>query len=243
MTYTQIEELPSTSGGGRLGRQFDRRESFLRRHVKSSKVPSPPTSLVTWDRLCPPFDQGDLGSCTGNAAAGALMTVPLHQPTWNFAEPDAVKIYEQATQFNPPGQQYPPNDDGSSGPCIADALEKDGVVATSAHATDLTTMLGLLTLGPVIFGLQWYTSFDTPMSDGECALTPGATVRGGHEVEAFGADPVKKVVWFYQSWGATWGGLGNGTFWMAYATIEHLFEGGGDATSFTLASPVPAPNF
>lgn len=171
------------------------------------------------------------------------MTVPLHQPGWKFAEPDAVRIYEQATQFNPPGEQYPPNDDGSSGPCIADALEKDGIVAKSVHATDLPTMLGLLTLAPLIFGLDWYTSFDTPLQSGECALRTGATVRGGHEVEAFGADPAANMVWFYQSWGATWGGLGNGTFCMTYDTVATLFEQGGDATSFTLASPVPKANF
>lgn len=206
-------------------------------------MPAPPTTVVNWTRLCAPFDQGALGSCTGNATASALMTVPLHQPGWNFTEVDAVELYEQATQFNPPGEQYPPNDDGSSGPCIADALEKDGVVKSSVHATDLTTMLGLLTLGPVIFGLQWYTSFDTPLTDGECALAPGATVRGGHEVEAFGVDPVTKMVWFYQSWGPSWGALGNGTFSMAYATIEREFAEGGDATSFTLASPEPTPNF
>lgn len=193
MTYTHIEEKKSTGGGGRLGRHIDRRDSFARRHIDASQAPAPPTSTVNWQRLCPPFDQGALGSCTGNATAGALMTVPLHQPGWNFNETDAVKIYEQATQFNPPGEQYPPNDDGSSGPCVADALEKDGVVAKSVHATELTPMLGLLTLGPLILGLDWYTSFDTPLPSGECVLTPGATVRGGHEVEAFGVDPVTKM--------------------------------------------------
>jgi hypothetical protein len=243
VTYTHIEERASLNGGGRLGRQLDRRESFERAHVDASQVPAPPTSLVKWERMCPPFNQGDLGSCTGNAAAGALMTVPLHQTGWNFTENDAVKIYEQATQFNPKGEQYPPNDDGSSGPCVADALEKDGVVASSVHATDLTAALGLLTLGPVIVGLDWYTSFDTPLSSGECALTPDATVRGGHEVEAFSVDPVAKVVWFFQSWGATWGGLGNGTFFFTFATLELLFRESGDATSFTLASPVATPNF
>lgn len=243
MSYTRLEETPSTSGGGRLGRNIDRRASFDRHHVDATRAPAPPTSLVSWERFCPPFNQGDLGSCTGNAAAGALMTAPLRQPGWNFTEADAVKIYEQATQFNPPGEQYPPNDDGSSGPCVADALEKDGVVASSVQATDLTAALGLLTLGPVIFGVQWYTSFDTPTPSGECVLTPGATIRGGHEIEAYRVDPAAQLVWFYQSWGATWGSLGNGTFCMSFDTLKAQFRDGGDATSFTLASPVPAPNF
>ncbi|HEY5437384.1 MAG TPA: hypothetical protein VIJ99_00615 [Acidimicrobiales bacterium] len=206
-------------------------------------MPAPPTTVVNWTRLCPPFDQGALGSCTANATVGALMTVPFHRPGWNFTEVDAAQLYERATQFNPPGEQYPPNDQGSSGPCIADALETAGVVKKSVHATDLATMLGLLTLGPIIVGLHWYSSFDTPLADGECAVAPGATVRGGHEVEAFGVDPVTKMVWFYQSWGASWGALGNGTFSMTYDTIERQFTEGGDATSFTLASRVPTLKF
>jgi len=30
---------------------------------------------------------------------------------------------------------------------------------------------------------------------------------------------------------------------LAYETLDHLFLEGGDATSFTLATPVPAPDF
>jgi len=95
----------------------------------------------------------------------------------------------------------------------------------------------------MIVGVQWYTSFDTPLPTGECALTPDATVRGGHEIQAFKVDPVAKMVWFYQSWGPTWGALGNGTFSLSYATLETQFANGADATSFVLAHPVATPNF
>lgn len=237
--YTHIVETPSASGGGRLGRHIDRRESFGARHVNMHDVPAAPTATVNWQRQCPPFDQGALGSCTGNATAGVLMTEPLYRPGWNLTEVDALKIYQAATQFNPKGQVYPPHDAGSSGPCVADALEKAGVVLRAAHATDLETVLGLLSLGPIVVGLQWYTSFDTPLASGECVVTTGATVRGGHEVQSFGVDPVTRMVWFYQSWGEAWGPLGNGTFCLSYATLVEQFAEGADATSFTLADPVP----
>ncbi len=241
--YTHIDEAPSTTGGGRLGRHIDRRASFGAHHVSAADVPAPPTSTLNWRRLCPPFDQGALGSCTGNAAAGLLMTEPFHQPGWQLGEADAVTIYERASRFNPGDGVYPPHDVGSSGPCVADALERDGLVSRAEHATDLTTALGLMTRGPVIFGLQWYASFDTPVASGECVVTPGAVVRGGHEVEAFGVDPVTQMVWFYQSWGETWGALGNGTFCLSFSTLDHQFSQGADVTALTLAYPVPALNF
>jgi hypothetical protein len=233
-----ITHIPEVKGPGlgRLGRNIDRSDRFWARHVTADRVSAVPTSMVQWTRHCPPFDQAQLGSCTGNAGTGALMTDPLWQKGWSFGEPDAIQLYGQASQFNPAGEQYPPHDDGSSGNCVADALEKDGTVSTSQHATDLQTMLGMLAQGPVILGIHWYTSFDTPNADGECPLSPGATVRGGHEIEAFKVDPIKQQVWCYQSWGPTWGGLKDGTFWFSYATLNKLFEQQGDATSFTLAA-------
>ena len=36
--------------------------------------------------------------------------------------------------------------------------------------------------------------------------------------------------------GDTWGGLGNGTFWLSYATLTSLFNAGADATWF-IANP------
>ena len=237
------EEIPSTTGGGRLGRIVDHGPHFQSRTVSASQVPAAPTQPVFWTRHCPPYDQGNLGSCTGNATAGALMTEPLYQPSWNLTEDDAVKIYSQASKFNPDGQSYPPTDAGSSGSCVVQALEQDGLVVSSVHATDLDTALGLLSVGPVIFGIPWMSSFDTPLPTGECALTPDAIVRGGHEIQAYGVDPVKQQVWFYQSWGPTWGGLGNGTFWLSFDTLRQLFTQQTDATSFTLANPIPALDF
>ncbi len=58
-------------------------------------------------------------------------------------------------------------------------------------------------------------------------------MRGGHEVELFGLDVENQQIWAYQSWGPTWGGLGNGTFWFSYATFERLLAEKGDVTAFT----------
>ena len=216
--------------GHRLGRHIHRGTTFDAHVAEKTGAAIVNT---TWVRECPPFDQGDLGSCTGNAAAGCLMTTPLFVATRAFTEVTAVAIYSEATHFsNPVGDYYPPNDTGSSGPASAQALEAMGLVSSYTHAVDLQGALEGLMTGPGSFGVSWMTTFDTPLSTGECPLTPGATVRGGHEIEAYEVDTVNQRVWFYQSWGATWGGLGNGTFWLSYATLTSLFNQQADATFF-----------
>jgi hypothetical protein len=219
-----------------LGRHIHRPEGFKNRLLS----PQDPETIqsVTWERMCGVYNQGSVGSCTGNAGAGCMMTKPLFVPGRAFGEATALWIYAEATQFNgTPGQTYPPNDTGSSGPASAQGLEEMNLVSSYSHAVDLQGALTGLQSAPGSFGISWYTSFDTPLSTGECPLTPGATVRGGHEVEAFQVDTVNERVWFWNSWGA-WGGLGNGTFWLSYATLNSLFAESADATFFVGTSQV-----
>src|SRR5262249_2176885 len=49
---------------------------------------------VRWKRHEKPFDQGQIGSCTGNAIAGACSTDPFGK---KLRESDAVKAYALAT--------------------------------------------------------------------------------------------------------------------------------------------------
>lgn len=220
----------------RLGRHIHRPEDFNSRLLTATAAPQ----NVTWTRHVPPFNQGNLGSCTGNAAAGCLMSDPFYATvpkSGPYAAPEteatAVTIYSQATHYNgQPNDYYPPNDTGSSGPASAQALEADGVIASFNHTVDLPTTLTAMLVAPGSFGVSWMDSFDNPLSTGECPLSPNATVRGGHEIEGFQVDAENERVWFYQSWGPTWGGLGNGTFWFSFATLTALFQQGADATFF-----------
>ena len=66
---------------------------------------------------------------------------------------------------------------------------------------------------------------------GGCGVAgAGAKVRGGHEVELFGIDAAKKRVWCYNSWGPTWGGRKNGSFYFSLKTLTRLLGEQGDAT-------------
>jgi hypothetical protein len=208
----------------------------LGRHVehdprsRSFSAGTAAVKTVRYKRHGAPFQQGDLGSCTGNAMAGVLMTEPLWVSGRNLTEADAVKLYKAATTLdNIPGS-YPPNDTGSSGLAVMKAAVKAKYIVGYAHAFGLDQLLGSLSLKPGIMGINWYNSFDSPKPDGECPLTAGAKVRGGHEVQMFGIDVAKKRVWCYQSWGPTWGGLKNGTFYFSWKTLERLLSEQGDAT-------------
>jgi len=184
---------------------------------------------VRWRRHCPPFDQGELGACTGNAMAGVIMTSPLWNEEDHLTEVDAVRLYSRATELDHIPGSYPGKDTGSTGLAVAKAALMDRFIASYTHAFGLQHLLEALSLGPGILGLNWYTSFDAPHPTGECPLTPNATVRGGHEVQLFGIDATEKRVWGYQSWGPTWGGLHNGTFWFSFATLDRLLGEHGDA--------------
>lgn len=211
----------------KLGRHIEHDERSKNFAVK--RLATGPVSAV-YQRHCPAFDQGDLGSCTGNAMAGALMTSPFWKPGRALTETDAVRLYSEATHLDNIQGNYPPDDTGSSGLAVAKAAKKEGWITGYEHAFGLDHLLQGLSQRPGIIGINWYTSFDTPLNSGECPLTANATIRGGHEVQMFKLDVKKKQIWCYQSWGPTWGGLKNGTFWFSYTTLTRLLAEHGDAT-------------
>jgi hypothetical protein len=80
----------------------------------------------------------------------------------------------------------------------------------------------------VITGINWYTSFDTPDATGLVVIAAGATIRGGHEVVADQIDATNQRVWFWNSWGPSYGVAGR--FCMSFDTWQQLLEQQGDVT-------------
>jgi hypothetical protein len=223
--------------GKRLGRHVRRDPRDLAHPVELA----PALRSVNHASAGLPLDQGEVGSCTANALVGALNTVPhwaTGQPT--LAEPDALQAYsleEQALY----GQPYPPEDNGGTGKDVCDAGRRLGWLSFYQHAADIRGALLALVARPVITGVNWYSSFDSPDSTGLVTITPDAYVRGGHEVVATEirvpadvnvgnmlANLDRIVVGLWNSWGPGWG-VGGRFYWTA-ATWHQLLSEGGDVT-------------
>jgi len=173
-----------------------------------------------------PLNQGQVGSCTANALCGALNSLPDFAGGAPRIEADALNLYREETDLE--GKPYPTYDPGGSGLEVCKAAKKMGWITSYKHAFSVQHALLALVVRPVITGINWYTSFDTPAPSGLVVISSGATVRGGHEVVADQIDAAAKLVWFWNSWGTDYG-LG-GRFCMSFDTWQQLLAERGDVT-------------
>jgi hypothetical protein len=178
---------------------------------------------VRHKRLVPVFDQGNLGSCTGNAAAGAVSTEPF---TNQLTEKDAVAIYGEATHLDKYRGVYPPTDTGSSGLAVAKALKKRNLISGYSWGFGLDAVLRALVLAPCITGIAWLDGCDDPDSRG--LVHYRGELRGGHEIMLDEIDVPNKLVWFTNSWGSGWGV--DGRFCMTWDDYKRALADHGDAT-------------
>jgi hypothetical protein len=189
----------------------------------------------------PIFDQGSLGSCTGQAMAGALSYDPFFStlPNVKVDEDLAVKLYSRATQLDIWPGSYPPDDTGSSGLAVAKAAKEAGYISGYQHAFSLEAALTALMDGPVITGVNWYESmFDTD-ANGQVFIS--GRISGGHEICADEIDEPNALVWFRNSWGPFWGK--SGRFALSIDDWGRLLSEQGDATVLTpITAPAPQPD-
>lgn len=224
----------------RLGRhvEHDSRSRAYAFHARAGAV----LHSVRHERHIPVLDQGNLGSCTGNAATGALGTgrnyvgkVTEQTLDENFA----VSAYHLATTLdNVPGT-YPPNDTGSTGLAVSKAVQGLGLISGYQHTFTATDAYAALQIGPVIVGTNWYNSqFDTD-PDGRCRVGSGG-IAGGHEYVVDQIDIENSRVWFTNSWGTSWGLAGRAYY--TFADFQRLLDEDGDCCLFVpLTQPAPPP--
>lgn len=227
--------------GKRLGRHVNHDPRSLAFRVKAARA----LKTVLWDRKIPVLDQGDVGSCTGNAATGALGTVPdfdalASAVQGSLDEKMAVALYSSATRLDDYTGTYPPTDTGSDGLSVAKAAKARGLISGYLHATSIAAMNTALQSGPVIVGTNWYVGFDSPDSTGLVKIS--GTVRGGHEFEVIGYDVDTDTYTAVNSWGEGFGVKGR--FRFSGKDMARLLAEDGDCTQLlpvSVPSPVPTP--
>jgi hypothetical protein len=203
-----------------------------------------PIASVTHDRQIPILDQGNVGSCTGNALTGAIGTLPdfadlpAGHPALNEAE--ALKIYSAAEVIDGDGP-YPPNDNGSSGQSVAKAAKNAGLISGYQWCMTIADIDAALQSGPVIIGIDWYSSFDSPGANGLIARSSGDYVRGGHELVLRALDVAADEYGGDNSWGTSWGA--GGSFRIKRTLMQQLLSAGGDCVYLVpLSAPAPTPS-
>lgn len=221
-----------------LGRKVRHDPRSLSYKIHATATPK----TVIWGRTVAPFDQGDLGSCTGNAAVGVLASHPLigTYPAEDIAltETGAVEVYSLAEKVDG-GVGYPPEDEGSSGLSVAQVLKTLGLISGYQHITSVSAAMTAIQAGPFIVGTNWYENMFDPSSSG--VVTLGGKLEGGHEYECLGYDNEHGMWHFANSWGTSWGDAGY--FYYTTDTFTKLLAADGDATTFVpLTKPAPVPD-
>jgi hypothetical protein len=192
--------------------------------------PTVKPKTVLWAHRAPVLDQGQVGSCTGNALAQLINTDRFANARLNHAgfltEADAVALYSQATHLdNIPGA-YPPSDTGSSGLAVAKAGVAQGYLTSYRHAFGFDQLLIALQSQPVIVGTEWTDAMEDPNSRGY--IRPTGTVVGGHEYVVLGADVIYQYVTILNSWSDGWGVRGRAK--IRFADFRTLLANQGDVT-------------
>jgi C1A family cysteine protease len=199
------------------------------------------------------YDQGQLGSCTANAIAGALEFDQIKQGLNAFV-PSRLFIY-----YNERVAEHTVNTD--SGAQIRDGIKSVGSIGAPPE-TDwpydiskfidkppqkafkdaplgkalqyqrvpqvLNQMKGCLASGyPFVYGFTVYESFESPqVAQTGMAPMPASSekVLGGHAVVAVGYDDASQRFISRNSWGAGWGMGGYFTIPYAYLTDNNLAD-------------------
>ena len=222
-------------GFGRRYAPDDRDRSYLMRRMLAAPSAVALPTRKTWGIAKTALDQGNTGTCVGQAWRNFLRCAPIRSEKKG---PSAWDIYRDAVKRDgwsgndneaslPDGD--PGLDDGTSVRAGAQALESMGALKSYVWAFALQPAVEwVLTEGPVVLGTNWYSSFQTD-SEGIIHITPTARVRGGHAYLMRGADTKRALARCCNSWGDGWGISGD--FWLPFRDLERLIHEDGEVCS------------
>lgn len=230
--------------------RYDRADQRLGRHVHHDsrsleyeflpRKAKPRRKNTFWDSAIAPLNQGELGSCTGNATAqwlNANYANAVRKATNKgraLTEAKAVKIYSLGTRLdNQPGQ-YPPNDTGCDGLSVAKAGVQLGYLDKYTHTFSFSALQAALEATPAIVGTLWTNSMFRPRNGlVKVGRLTDSNIAGGHEYLACGIDFTEEVIICRNSWGDQdeWPGCKpGGYFAISFTDFRRLLAEQGDAT-------------
>jgi C1A family cysteine protease len=211
-----------------------------------------PRKVDLTSQCAPVYDQGQLGSCTGNGVAGCLQFDAMKEKLPDTSTPSRLFIYynERVLEGTVASDSGAMIRDGiksvaETGACD-EAIWPYDITAFATKPSDasyqeatshraivysrvvqtLSQLKGCLASGyPVVFGFTVYESFESPevASSGTVPM-PGAAekVLGGHCVVAVGYNDSTQRFLIRNSWGTGWGKKGYATMPYAYLLTSSL---------------------
>lgn len=213
---------------------------FLPKEAKPKKINS------FWDSAAKALDQGQVGSCTGNATVQCLnahffdiVRKAVRRGGGYFTEADALKVYSLATTLDGDPDRYPPTDTGSDGVSVAKAAVKLGWLDKYTHTMSITSAQAAAEVTPFIQGTLWTKSMFNPVNGlVKVGKLIDSNIAGGHEYEGAGIDWKSEVMLYRNSWGDqdAWpGSKPGGYFAIGFGKshsydFENLIENQGDVT-------------
>jgi hypothetical protein len=181
------------------------------------------------------LDQGQFGTCVGNAFAHRIADNPV--PEVGIDETYARQLYLDASGDTTYQR-------GTSGLAACRVLKTRGTISQYHWVSSPDELVNtVLELGSVCFGVNWlYSMFSPKLEYGNSYIkvTESSGLAGGHELLLNGINlhPAAGPP-FYRlknSWGTTWGH--GGTARIACADLDSLiFEQNGDAVLVTEVAP------
>ncbi len=205
------------------------------------------------------LDQGQVGSCTGNASTSCAYHEPFlmdQTHVWSYTPDEAGArswYHENTVEDDYPGTwnvDGSGDDTGSDGLTSSKVAKEAGICTGYQAALDLESSLQALMAAPGITGIPWFQSmFDAPAS-GLLTVDMKSGLAGGHELvvdevvaaNAMGNGIDEVLVGGDNSWGTGWGY--GGRWYMKASDWWALRQQQGDVYFWvpnTLPAPTPTP--
>jgi hypothetical protein len=200
---------------------------------------TPKKKSVTWGSKAPALNQGQVGSCTGNAMTNFLNSIfadviRTFQKRNFLTEADALTFYHWATVEDTYKGTYPPTDTGSDGLSVCKGAQHLGWLGSYNHLVSFSSVQAAVENTPAIQGTVWTNKMFKPVNGlVKVGKITDSTIAGGHEYHLCGIDWTNDLMIYRNSWGdvADWPGCKPGGFFaMTFKDVQNLLAEQGDVT-------------